>query len=144
MSASFESATTPLAKLNDGNYWYERRPPNRWTTEKSTNRTDWVAVDFGVQRKVRTVKLYLLDDGEKLAAPQRIDLQYWTGKRWAEVPGQRRIPEQPAGHRANVIAFPELGAAKLRAVFTHRDRARTGLSEFEVWGDATHPVSASK
>jgi hypothetical protein len=32
---------------------------------------------------------------------------------------------------------------KLRAVFTHHGTDRTGLTEFEAWGDATRPVTAA-
>ena len=130
-----------LAKINDGNSWYDRQPPNRWTSEGSTNAIDWVAVDFGSERKVHTVKLYVLEDGEKVTPPKQIDLQYWNGKAWADVPGQKRAPAQPTGHRANSITFPELSATKVRAVFTHGKGGRTGFSEFEVWGDAGPPLS---
>jgi hypothetical protein len=140
LSASFTAEKTSLAKVNDGNAWYCLHPPNRWTAEGSPNASDWVAVDFGTERKVREVRLLLLDDGDKVAAPARIELQRWDGKGWAEVPGQVRTPAEPAGHRATVIAFPETAVSRLRAVFTHRGAARSGLTEFEAWGDATLPV----
>jgi hypothetical protein len=34
-----------------------------------------------------------------------------------------------------------LAVSRLRAVLTHEDGARSGLSEFEVWGDAKLPVA---
>src|SRR5262249_42872178 len=140
LSASYSNPRTPLPKLNDGNYWYHASPPNRWTCEGSPNPSDWVAVDLGVPRTVHTVKLYLLDDGEKVAPPARVDLESFGGGVGAPFPGRGRSPEVPTGRRANVTRFPGRGVYKLRAVLTHRDGARSGLSEFEAWGDAELPV----
>ena len=83
---------------------------------------------------MHTVKLYLLDDGERVTAPNRIDLQYWDGEKWLVVPEQTRNPQTPTGHRANTIRFPALQTDKIRAIFTHGADGRTGLSEFEIWG----------
>jgi F5/8 type C domain-containing protein len=89
------------------------------------------------------MKLYLLDDGKKVTPPSRFDLEYWDGKSWSPVPKQIRSPKEPAGRRANVIRFPELQTNKVRAVFKHGPKGRTGLTEFEVWGDATLPVASA-
>jgi hypothetical protein len=137
--ASFANPRTPVEYVNDGNYWYHVHPPNRWSCEGSPNGTDWCEVDFGTRRRIHTVKLYILDDGERIVAPERVDLEYWNGKSWQVVPGQKRTPERPTGHRANVIRFPELETERIRAVFTHAANGKTGLTEFEVWGDATTP-----
>ncbi|HZT82919.1 MAG TPA: discoidin domain-containing protein, partial [Gemmataceae bacterium] len=141
ITASYSNPRTPVSKVIDGNYWYHASPPNRWTCEGSPNTSDWLAVDFGVKRPIHTLKLYLLDDGDKVAPPARIDLEYWTGKAWAAVPKQERTPKEPTGRRANVIRFPALETRKLRAVLTHRDNSRAGLTEFEAWGDADLPVA---
>jgi hypothetical protein len=141
VTASHTGEKTSVTKLFDGNYWYHLHPPNRWTAGGSASATDRVAVDFGVKRPVHTVKLYLLDDGEKVSPPARYELEYWNGSAWAAVPGQTRPPAEPTGRRANVVRFAELQAEKLRVVLTHRPGSRAGLSEFEVWGDAALPVT---
>jgi hypothetical protein len=141
VTASFNNPQTPLGKLVDGNYWYHRSPPNRWTCAGSSREADWVAIDFGARRKVHLVKLYILDDGEAITAPERIDLEYWDGKAWLRVPDQQGFPGKPAGHRANVIRFPPREMEKVRAVFVHSQGGRTGLTEFEVWGDAEAATS---
>ena len=137
VKASFTNERTPLSKLNDGNYWYHLHPPNRWTTEGSPNPADWIEVDLGVQRSLDHMKLYFLDDGAKVVAPERYDLEYWTGQAWAAVPKQTRVPAQPTGHRANVVSFPTFDVQKLRVVFTHGQGGRTGLTELEAWGEVT-------
>jgi hypothetical protein len=140
-SASFTGEKSAVYNVNDGNYWYHRSPPNRWTCEGTKNARDWLAIDFGIPRRIHTVKLYLLDDGEKVVAPERIDLEYWDGKAWQPVPRPARTPEKPAGHRANVIRFPAVETERVRAVFTHAKGGTTGLTEFEAWGDGSPPVA---
>jgi hypothetical protein len=134
---------TPLSQLNDGNYWYVLRPPNRWTCEGSPNAIDWCGIDFGIKRRIHTVKLYLLDDGEGAAvrAPAKVALEHWDGKAWVAVPGQVEV--SPVGHSANVISFPALDVERVRVVLTHRSGARSGLSELEAWGDGPLPVPAA-
>jgi hypothetical protein len=141
--ASFSNGRTPVQNINDGNYWYHLHPPNRWTCEGSPNQTDWCGIDFGMKRRIHTVKLYLFDDGERVVTPDRIDLEYWDGNAWQRAPGQRRTPEKPAGRRANVIRFRELETDRIRAVFTHAAGGTTGLTEFEAWGEATTPYVAA-
>jgi hypothetical protein len=143
VTASYTAPKTSPARVIDGNYWYGRSPPNRWTCDGSPNASDWCAVDFGTARRIHTVKLYLLDDGEKLTAPARVELEYWTGKTWAVVPDQVRTPKEPTGRRANVIHFPALETARVRVVLHHQEGARSGLTELEAWGDAKLPVSAA-
>ncbi|HEU5069152.1 MAG TPA: discoidin domain-containing protein [Verrucomicrobiae bacterium] len=134
VTASFTAEGTSLSKINDGSYWYSIHPPNRWTAEGSPSGTDWVEVDLGVKRPLDMVKLYLLDDGKGIVAPMRYDLEYWAGQEWSAVPGQTRVPEQPSGHRANVVSFPTLDAQKLRIRFANGRDGKTGLTELEAWG----------
>jgi hypothetical protein len=138
-SASFTNDKTALYAVNDGNYWYHQSPPNRWTCEGTKNAQDWLAIEFGIPRRIHTVTLYLLDDGEKVVTPEKIDLEYWDGKAWQSVPGQSRTPEKPTGHRANVIRFPAVETERVRAVFTHAKGGVTGLTEFEAWSDDRPP-----
>ncbi len=141
VSASYSHAKTSVAKLVDGNYWYSISPPNRWTCEGSLNDRDWCILDFGTPRRLHTIKFYLLDDGVSILAPSRIDLDYWDGKTWTPIPKQTRSPEQPTGHQANSIRFPELEITKIRTIFMHAPKGRTGLTELEAWGDADGPIT---
>jgi hypothetical protein len=140
VTASYTDPQTSLAKLVDGNYWYSVSPPNRWTTEGSPNEADWCAIDFGAPRRIHTVKLYFLDDGAGVVAPVALELETWDGEKWRPVPNQTRSPQKPAGRRANWIRFPERETTKVRARFRHAGKGRTGLTEFEAWGDADGPV----
>src|SRR5262249_30740938 len=139
-TASYTAPGTSPAKVIDGNYWYHKSPPNRWTCEGSPNDTDWVALDFGTPRALDRVKLYLLDDGDTVVPPAKIDLQSWDGKGGPTLQDQWRSPDEPTGRRANVIQFPALKMTKVRAVFTHRPGKKCGLMEFEAWGPEDQPL----
>ncbi|HEY7117144.1 MAG TPA: discoidin domain-containing protein, partial [Tepidisphaeraceae bacterium] len=96
---------------------------------------------FGIARPIDTVKLYILDDGKTVVPPSSIELQYWDGQAWHDVPGQTRSPQTPTGRRANTITFPTIRAEKIRAMLTHAENGRSGLSEFEAWGDGELPIT---
>lgn len=140
VTASYTHPKTSVAKLLDGNYWYAQSPPNRWTCEASPNSSDWCVIDFGTPRRIHAVKLYLLDDGETIVPPAAIDLEFWDGKAWQSVPRQVRAPNEPTGRMANAIRFPELETTRVRVIFKHAPKGRTGLTEIEIWGEARGPV----
>lgn len=135
-TASFTQPGMSVSKVNDGNYWYSLRPPNRWTTIGSGNTNDWLAIDFGTNRVVETVKLYFLDDGTNVLAPASFQIQMFDGSEWHELQNQKRVPEIPSGHRANVVTFAPHECRAIRAVFTHAKESGVGLTEMEIWGDA--------
>lgn len=141
VNATHSNPKTPLSKLVDGNYWYHRDPPNRWTCEGTANASDSVTIDLGMSRTVHSVKLYFLDDGKGVVPPDRFDLEYHDASGWHAIPGQKRTPERPTGHRANVVTFSDLETGRLRATFHHSRDGVTGLTEFEVWGNAHRPVN---
>lgn len=141
LSVSYANPRTPPAKVNDGNSWFHRDPPNRWTCEGSPNATDSVEIDFGTERAVSLAKLFFLDDGKGVVPPEKFTLESWDGKSWKVVPNATRTPELPTGRRANVIEFPTITTSRMRAVFTHAKGGKTGLTEFEVWGDAMLPLA---
>lgn len=147
MTASHTADGTSVAKLNDGNYWYLRHPPNRWTSEGSSNASDSVDIDLGLERTVQTIKLYVLDDSEltdsRVHAPEKIELSYWDGSEWqlinaTEASDSVRVIE---GHRPYVVNVESLKARKLRATLTHARGYQSGLTEVEVWGDALLPLA---
>jgi hypothetical protein len=141
VTASFVNPKSPLSRVNDGNYWYHLSPPNRWTCAGSSNSSDWLAVDFGTVRRVDTIKLYFLDDGEQVVAPASFQVELWNDKGWQIVPGQVRTPAAPVGHCANTISVSALDVSRLRVVFNHGLKGKTGLTEFEAWGPGTLPYT---
>lgn len=143
VTASYSAPTTPPHYLNDGHYWYHWSPPNRWTAAGSGNASDWVELDFGVLRPVESVKLYFLEDGEAIKPPAQYTLEWWQGDRWAEIPGQRRVPEAATGRRANTVTFRRLETTRLRLVVTHQVGASSGLTEIETWANATSPFATA-
>lgn len=134
MAASHSGDKTSPQSAQDGNYWYHLHPPNRWTTEGSTNESDWIAVDLGVKRPIYEVALYVLDDGEAIKPPAAMTVEYFDGKDWRAAPDAEHHPSKPTGRRANRIRFAPVETQKLRVTLTHQPGAASGLSEFEAWG----------
>jgi hypothetical protein len=139
LGASHVGSGSALAQVQDGQFRYDLEPPNRWTAAGSGRDSDWLALDLGQPRPLDTVRLFLVDEGDGVAAPVRFDLEYHDGTAWRDVPGQRRTPEAPAGGRPNVISFPLLETRQLRVVFHHGSDGAAGVTELEAWGPGTRP-----
>jgi hypothetical protein len=123
---------TPL-KAIDGFIRYDVMPDDRWTNAGSTNATDSLGVDFGQQRSVNEVKIYVYDDGQNVRAPQSFDVQYLSGTTWTSVPGQVKAPAAPAANAPNEATFPTVTTSQIRVVFTPQPGKYVGVTELESW-----------
>lgn len=141
VSASYVAPGTSLAKINDGNYWYHKDPPNRWTSAGSGNSEDWIEVVFGCKRKLDTLKLYFLDDGEQIIAPKSVTVETWDDAEWKPLGDAGKNLVNIEGHRANSINFHETEVERFRVTLTHAPGGRSGLTEIEAWGDGTLPFT---
>lgn len=133
-SASFHDVFggVPM-KAIDGKIVYRPTPMNRWTSYGSTNDTDWLELDFNRKTEIGRVELCVYDDRGGVQPPASYTIQLWTGDAWQDVPDQSRTPERPVGSAVNTVIFPGVTTTKLRAVFTHQGKSRSGLTEILVW-----------
>jgi len=147
LTASYSSPKTPISKLNDGNFWYLQNPPNRWTSEGSPNDHDSLLLEFGVPRHIYSVKLFVLDDGgeqgSSIRAPQKIELEAWANDAWQPIKSEEPALRDPVGHRPAVVRIAPIETTKLRATLHHRAEGKSGLTEFEAWGDAKLPLASA-
>src|SRR5262249_18672850 len=132
-SASFTSRFDKVEQVNDGRIVFRPAPHNRWTSYESPNASDWLEIDFGAKKEVGRVELYLYDDGGGVQAPEKYVVQFWNGSAWQDVPDQMKSPDRPAGRLPHTVTFPPVETSKVRVVFTHRGKARSGLTEIEAW-----------
>lgn len=141
ISASYSKPDRMPFYANDGSYWYHQSPANRWTTEGSDNDSEWIAVNYGTERPVKTVKLYFLDDSTGIAAPTDFEVQVWKEAQWKTVEKASRNPRNPKGHRANVVEFDQVqNTSKVRVKMTPKEGQDLGLTELETWGKAELPL----
>jgi len=144
ITASVTSANSSLSKINDGNYWYLQHPPNRWTCEGSNSDSDWIEVDFGMERELDTVKLYVLDDSEisesRIRAPESIQVERWVNGSWAILEYERK-EERIEGHRPYTLKFKPQPVSRLKVTLKHAAGFVSGLTELEAWGDTELPLA---
>ena len=143
VEASYSAPEHPPTYLVDGNYWYHAAPADRWTTTGTRNSRDTVTLDFGIERRIQRIALYVLDDGQAgpVRAPARYDVEMWRRGGWVAVPSQRREPSRPEGRRANQVSFPPVSTARVRVILVPSEGAPVGLSELEAWGPETLPLA---
>jgi hypothetical protein len=106
---------------------------NRWTSFGSTDPTDWLEIDFGAPKEFARVEVCIFDDRRGVHAPASLAVQYFANDEWRDVSNPVSNPAVPSGGSANSIKFAKVTAAKVRVVFTHKDKARSGVTELEVW-----------
>lgn len=117
----------------DGKTNFQPNPVNRWTSYESPNVTDWLAIDFGAVQKFSRLELAIYDDRGGVQAPARYDVQYWDGNGWRDVVDAKKSPENPGGGQFNEVRFASVTSSRVRVVFTHAGKARSGVSELMVW-----------
>ena len=132
-TASHTSRFDGVDKAIDGIVSFTPTPANRWTSFESPNAADWLEIDLGATKRVSRVELAIFDDRGGVQAPESYLVEVWDGAAWRTPEAERRSPEKPAGGIMNTVTFKPLDTAKLRVTFTHRGKARSGVSEVFVW-----------
>ena len=135
-TASYSLSSDPAGEATNGKYFYTHVPTDRWSTWTSTEPQHTFSVDFGQNRTIHTVKLYLYSDGGGVQTPTSYTIQYWNGTAWTNVTETSRTPTTPTGNRANVVEFTQVSTSRIRAVLNHSGQIAVGMTEFEAWGPA--------
>jgi F5/8 type C domain len=119
----------------DGKTVFLPTPMNRWTSYESNSDSDWLEIDFGREVEFRRIELAIYDDRGGVQPPNSYLVQHWNGNEWQEVANAKKSPEQPLGSQWNEARFDPIKSTKARVVFTHRGKARSGVSEILIWND---------
>jgi len=133
-SASFSDRFGGMPKWAvDGKIVFRPTPLNRWTSYGSTNSNDWLEIEFGEEREVGRVSLFFYDDRGGVQLPANYIVQIWDGENWHDAKGQVKTPSQPAANIENDLAFAKTRTSKIRVMFEHNGKSRSGVTELEVW-----------
>jgi len=141
ISASSSAPHAPPHYLIDGHAWYDPQPPNRWIAG-APNAADTLDLYFGITRPVDEVALHFIDDGDSIRPPAAYALFRWENDAWVPLEERERLPAAPEGRRVNRVLLNRVETERLRVVLTHRDGARSGLTELETWTRAAGPFPA--
>jgi len=131
-SASFTSASDRVEQLNDLRVAFTRYSRNRWTAYQSPNPIDWVEIDLGTPKTVRTIELYLYEDGRGIKAPRDYSLQIWNGGAWQEARVRSRVPGRPLASARNLVAIEPVSTSRVRVLLEHDLPAFSGITELIV------------
>lgn len=129
-SASVNNVPDSLYQAIDGRIWYFPEIRNRWATTGSRSTTDWYAVDFGSNKKVSEIKLYLFADHKRFDVPDAVTIEYKTGNEWKRV---ERTEDRPlTGNTSNTIRFKQVPTDAIRVIFEHKQK-QIALTELECY-----------
>jgi hypothetical protein len=131
-SASFTSAHDRVEQVNDLRVAFTRYSRNRWTAWQSPNPRDWVEIDLGTPKTVRTVELYLYGDDRGIKAPRDYSVQIWNGDDWQDARVRSRVPERPLASARNVVTIELVVTSRVRVLLEHDLPAYSGITELIV------------
>ena len=135
-SCSFHDVYGGVPKnANDGRFNFKPTPVNRWTSYGSPTPTDWLALDFGKPVAIGRVDVHLYDDRGGVQPPRRFWVEVEQDGRWVAVANERHTPAEPLGSGQNTAVFDRVTAQRLRVVFEHREKSKSGVTEVEVWNE---------
>lgn len=108
-------------------------PMNRWTSYESPNNSDHLLIDFGKEIEFRKVELAIYDDRGGVQPPTQYFFEIEKGSEWIKIDSVTPMPATPQGNRWNTASFPPVRSRRLRIVFEHQGKARSGVTEVMVW-----------
>lgn len=120
-------------KAHDGRFHFSPTPVNRWTSYGSPTPTDWLAFDFGKPVAVGRVDVHLYDDRGGVQPPRRFWIEVEADGRWVPVADEQHDPPEPRGGGLNSVTFDAVTTGRLRVVFEHREKSKSGVTEVEIW-----------
>ena len=110
-----------------------RNPRYAWSnwTRGAARASDWVGADFGVEKTIGEVRLYVFQD-KSHEIPQSVDIEYWDGADW--VAAARQIVKHTAWEPCIIkIVFDPVKTSKVRANLQAVPGKALAITEFEAF-----------
>ncbi|MCU0369774.1 MAG: discoidin domain-containing protein, partial [Bacteroidales bacterium] len=130
--ASVNTVPDSLFQAFDGRIWYFPEIRNRWSTLGSASETDWLAIDFGREQQLSSLKIYLYSDEKTFFVPQDIIIEYLNNDKWVPVNITSANPGQLTGNTGNTITFGQILTNMIRISFIHKT-GQVAVSEIECY-----------
>lgn len=115
-SASVNNIPDSLNQVIDGRIWYFTEITNHWTTEGSSESSDWIALDLGKIHAVSSAYVYLVNN-ERFDLPTDIQFEYRQSDAWIPVIMKDKQPLK--SNTRTEFQFEPIETSQLRVVFRH-------------------------
>ena len=132
-SASINNSTNDLFQAVDGRVWFFPNVRNYWSNTGSQTNSDWYGLDFGADKKLRSVQLYFYANDTTFKAPAKCDIQYWANEKWMDVSDLSMMPNKILANGENTIMFHSVNTSKIRLLFTNPEHAAIALVEAKAF-----------
>ena len=77
--------------------------------------------------------MHIYDDHGGVQTPSSYSIQYFKDGQWLTIDKIQKSPKELKGSSENIATFTEVNSSKVRVVFVHKGKARSGLTEIKVW-----------
>jgi hypothetical protein len=134
VSASFTYPADSPWEVVDGQIAFTRYSRNRWTAFETPSAEDWLEVDFGAERELTALEMFLYGDGEGVAAPAEVRIEVWGDGSWHTPQIVERAPDVPLAWGRYVVRIAPIEISRVRVIFRHDPPAVSGVTELKIWG----------
>lgn len=121
----------------DNKVFYDTKPNNHFTFWGSPSQQDYIIIDFGEAKRINQINLYLFEDSGKVKAPESYHIKYSTSKdpdNFKDPEGVAKTPLLPVGNKMNKAVFEWVDARKVKIIFSHNGKSRTGIANIHALG----------
>jgi F5/8 type C domain len=145
-SSEYSSTNYPASRANNG----DRKGPGTggtgdyWNDASSNSFPDSLQIDFGAQKTIRRIDLFMLQD--TYWAPsvpdanmsflyyglRDFEVQYWNGASWVTIPNGTVTNNNKVWRS---FRFPNISTDKIRVLVTGTPDGWSRLTELEAWGN---------
>ncbi|QJD86696.1 S-layer homology domain-containing protein [Cohnella herbarum] len=132
-------------KTVDGIISYTDSPHSRWHNYKTTNTAagvEWLKYDFGTNRVINRIDLYVVAGGGNETPPTSIRIEYWDGTGWVSASTQTSVPKTP-DVALNRIMFDPVQTSQIRVVMGFLPGKIIAVTEAEIYGPNSDTTLAS-
>ena len=121
-----------LYQAIDGRIWYFSAITNYWSTKGSPSSKDWYALDFGKDREISTVNLYLYSDAQTFGLPDAVSILCKHNGNWDAVKMNKGSGNTFLANTENKITFDKITADGIKIFFQHKKK-QVAVSEIECY-----------
>jgi hypothetical protein len=134
--ASFTAKYDSPGAALDGLCWFDPEYGDKWTSRSSWTTEDWFQVDFGAEKDIAAVRLFLYADDRGVEVPASYTIHYDLSGTWKPIQAVSVHPDIPQPNRANTVTFEPVRSKKIRIVFRHTPGIGVGLAQLQVLAPA--------
>lgn len=128
--SSSDSDVKELNKLNDGRIWYFDNVRNYYECELSSEKENWIEIDFGTEKEFHKTVLSFIDEKSKKFIDAICKISILENGEWKKLSSSTQL----VANTINEIEFDKVKSSKVRFYFESKtSQSLLKIGEIEVY-----------